>query len=475
MLSCGGLARLVMRGFLGVGVVSTTTQASARLSVAASTQNNETFNDPGLLHEENFDVVIVGAGIVGVATANEILSRFPTKTVCVVEKEGEIAPHQTGHNSGVIHAGMYYQPGSTMAKCCVRGASLMYEYCELKNLPHKRCGKLIVASKEEEHHWVEMLHKRGNENGVKGLEIVMGEDIQKHEPNVRGYSALYSPNTGIADFGAVARQLGKDIIDSKRGSVRLRFEVNEFQEDQDHEYPIAVYGCEPGQNGPTRVVRAKNVITCAGLYADRVAKLAGGSDSPKVIPFRGRYYQMKPEYSDIVSMNVYPVPTGGGIPVGVHFTPTVNERRGENVIVGPGACLAFDREGYKFSDVSFRDLFDIVTQVGLINFVRNNFKLSFGELYRDLNKSAFMKEASKLIPSVKEDMTEASFSGVMVQVINDDGSSASDFIFERKALHGTTLHVRSAPSPACTSSLAIAEWVVNVASEDFHWEQQQKE
>lgn len=290
----------------------------------------------------------------------------------------------------------------------------MYEYCEKNKLPYSRCGKLIVASNEEEHKQVERLYDIATKNGVEGLEIVYSKRIQELEPHVRGYSALYSPNTGIVDYGAVARSFADDVTANGVNAIKLRFEVQDITPLPDGR--VEVKGCEPGQRGPTKTVRAKNIITCAGLHADRLASKAGGTSHPKVVPFRGTYYQMKPEYKDIVKMNIYPVPSGGGIPVGVHFTPTVNERRGHATIIGPGACVAFDREGYKFWDLNLRDVWDMVTHIGMWKFVMGNLGLSLGEMYRDLNHRAFIREAQKLIPSVTAEMTEPSFAGVMVQV-----------------------------------------------------------
>ncbi|EGD76287.1 L-2-hydroxyglutarate dehydrogenase [Salpingoeca rosetta] len=446
-------------------------QQSQRSHVSVNSPMPSSTASSAMQHSRDFDVVIIGAGIVGLATAREIINRYPDKTVCVLEKEAEVAAHQTGHNSGVIHAGMYYEPGSTMAKCCVRGLNLMYEYCDQKGLPYDRCGKLIVAATEEEHATVEALYERGTTNGVRDLEIVHADRMRELEPNVRGYSALYSPHTGVVDFAVVARSFAEDLLQSGRGSLRLRFEAKRFEETTDVSggERIAVYGTEPGQRGPVVSVTGKHVITCAGLYSDRVARAAGGSRNPRVVPFRGTYYQLKEEYRNLCRMNIYPVPGNSGIPVGVHFTPTVNERRGHGTIIGPGACIAFHREGYTFTDLSLRDVFDALTQVGVMRFVLNNFSLAVTELYRDLNKRAFMKAAQKLVPSVTEDMTEMSFAGVMVQVMTSDGNAASDFIFERACMNGKALHVRSAPSPACTSSMAIAEWIVDVAQTDFKW------
>eukprot|EP00051_Salpingoeca_urceolata_P028372 m.486495 g.486495 ORF g.486495 m.486495 type:complete len:487 (+) comp24453_c0_seq1:171-1631(+) len=414
-----------------------------------------------------FDVVVVGGGIVGLATARHIALQYPDKTVAVLEKESEIARHQTAHNSGVIHAGMYYKPGTAMAKCCVQGARMMYEYCEENNIPYSRCGKLICASTEEEMSKVQMLYERGVENGVEDLQVLDSKQIQEIEPNVKVFGALYSPNTGIVDYAVVARHFAEDLLATGRGEVRVCFEAREFEQTGDG--LIQIRGGEVGQPGPVKSVKAKHVITCAGLYADRVSVAAGGETAPKVLPFRGTYYQLKEEYSDIVKMNIYPVPSDGGIPVGVHLTPTVNEERGRSIIIGPGACIAFSREGYRFWTAKVKDLWHIVTHPGLWAFAIKYPHLSIGELYKDLNKSAFLKEAQKLVPSITDDMVEPSFSGVMAQVFDYQGQAAADYILEEGS-HGKILNVRSAPSPACTSSMAIAEHVTSVAEKQFGWE-----
>ena len=288
-----------------------------------------------------FTLVQIGGGIIGLTTAREILRRYPKLTVAIVEKEREVAAHQTGHNSGVIHAGMYYVPGSVMAKTCVRGAQLMYDYAAAHNIPVSRCGKLIVASNEAENAQVVKLYNQGTANGVQGLRVLNSAEVRAMEPNVSAYSALWSPNTGIIDYSTVSRHLAEEILESGRADIKLSFQADDFRVTSDPRTGaklVQVTGVEPGQPGPTKTVKAKNVITCAGFYADRVAAKAGGEKDPKVVTFRGTYYQMKPGLKDIVRCNVYPVPSGGGIPVGVHFTPTVNERRGHQMIIGPGEC-----------------------------------------------------------------------------------------------------------------------------------------
>ena len=451
-------------------------------TTATTTTLHNSLDTPAHALQGQYDVAIVGGGIVGLAIAREILLRFPNKTVTCLEKESEVAAHQTGHNSGVIHAGMYYEEGSTMARCCVKGASLIYQYGERFNLPTERTGKLICAPTAADAPVLHSLLERGNNNGVEGLEIVDSDWIKEREPNIQVHSALYSPNTGVADYGAFARQYAKEIVETGRGRIQVDYEVQTIREvptkcssssngmhTTTSSVEVEITGCEPNQQGPRKVVRAKNVITCAGLQADRVATLADGDPKPQVLTFRGTYYQMKSEFRNICSMNIYPIPSGGGIPVGVHFTPTVNERRGRQMIVGPGACISFHREGYKFFDCSLKDIWSLVTHVGLWRFAFCNFDLAVTEMYRDLNKKAFLDQARKLIPSVTDDMVEVSFSGVMAQVFLDDGSAAKDFILERKKLSGTTLHVRSAPTPACTASLAIAQEIVDICSDDFHW------
>ncbi|KAI8973753.1 FAD dependent oxidoreductase [Mycotypha africana] len=417
---------------------------------------------------DHFDVAIVGGGIVGLATARELLKRYPEITVAVLEKEPEVAGQQTGHNSGVIHAGLYYEPGSTMAYTCVRGADLMYAYCEEHKLPVQRCGKLVVACNPEEHKQVEKLYRQGTANGVKGLEIIDSKQITELEPNVKAYSALYSPNTGIVNYWLVGQSLADEIRKSGRGDIKTSFEAKKFEKTK--EGKVRITGGEKIMDGPRLQVTANKVITCAGLYSDRVAGLTGGNPRKhKVVTFRGTYYQLKPEYRTLIKHNIYPVPSGGGIPVGVHFTPTVDVRRGHQAIIGPGACITFSREGYRFFDFKLKDVWDNLMNGAFWAFALKNFNLSLGELYRDLNQAAFLSSAQKYIPCITGDMVEPSFAGVMAQVFESGGIAAKDFIFERKVMDGSILNVRNAPSPACTAALAIGELIADTAKEDWNW------
>jgi len=417
----------------------------------------------------SYDVAVVGGGIIGLATANEILRRFPDKTVAILEKESDVAAHQSGHNSGVIHAGMYYEPGTVMAKCCVDGAKMMYEYAERKGIPHERVGKLICAPTEEGHPQVEELYRRGTANGVQGLKILTGEQVREIEPNVDVYSALESPNTGIIDFGDVTRSLAED-AKAARGSLHLRYQVTSLNAAEGSDGKVVeITGIEPGQNGPEKIIQAKHVVTCGGLHMDHLGKIAGGDAYPQVMNFRGRYYQMKPEYRNIVKRNVYPIPGGGGIPVGIHFTPTIGGYRQQQMIIGPGACMTFDKEGYSFWQIGPKYLYEVFTNQGFWQFGMKNMQLSLMELLKDSSRTVFLREAQKLVPGLTSDMVEDSFVGVMAQVFLENGEPAKDYIFERKCVEGTTLNLRNAPTPAATSSMAIARELVDIAEVDFAW------
>ncbi|CAO3642613.1 unnamed protein product [Cunninghamella blakesleeana] len=423
--------------------------------------------------KEKFDVCVVGGGIIGLATARELLKRYPGMTVCVLEKEPEVAHHQTGHNSGVIHAGIYYKPGTLMAKTCVRGARMMYEYAEEHELPVERCGKFIVASNKDEHKQVELLYEQGCANGVQDLEIIYSDKITEMEPNIRAYSALHSPNTGIINYWLVSQKILSEIVKSGYADVKCSFEAKKFEKTPDDW--IRITGGETFMKGPVLEVFAKNVITCGGLYSDRLSGLAGGNDRiHRVVTFRGQYYQLKDEYKRVVSRNIYPVPSGGGIPVGVHLTPTLDVRRGHQLIIGPGACFTFSREGYRFFDFKARDLWDNFANKEFWAFAFKNMGLSLTEIYRDLSQRAFIKSAHKFFPDVTTDMVEPSFAGVMSQVFENGGQAAQDFIIERKVLGGSVLNVRNAPTPAATASLAIGEMIVDAAAEDFDFDKKFK-
>ncbi|XP_002967916.2 L-2-hydroxyglutarate dehydrogenase, mitochondrial isoform X1 [Selaginella moellendorffii] len=402
------------------------------------------------------DVAIVGGGIVGLATAREIVSRFPWASVTVVEKEKDLVPHQTSHNSGVIHAGIYYEPGSAMAKLCVDGARRMYEYCESNKLPYERVGKLIVATAEEELPILKNLYERATANKVQGIELLDGHQVQELEPNVRCLQALHSPNTGIVDYAAVGRSYARDFLHSGRGEIHTNFEVKKIDADENRGVELT------SQRNET--VKAKWLITCAGLHSDYVARLAGGAKGPTVLPFRGNYHELKPEYRKLVKRNIYPVPDPKFPMVGVHLTPRVDGR----VLIGPNSALALSKEGYAFWNLNIKDALTFAATKGLWKLVLGNPKIVFQEIWRDVNIKAFVGEAQRYCPSLKVEHTTKGWAGVHAVAIDDTGKIISDFLFE-SGKAGRVLNVRNAPSPACTSSLAIATTVVDRAAREFDW------
>lgn len=402
------------------------------------------------------DVAIVGAGIVGLATAREIVLRFPQTKVVVVEKEADIVGHQTSHNSGVIHAGIYYEPGSAMARLCVEGARRMYEYCGKKNLPHERVGKLIVATRDSELPILEDLYKRATANGVPGIELISSKKVREMEPNVRALQALHSPNTGITDYAKVGRSFAEDLLSTGRGQIRTSFKVTGIDVD---EVKGVTLESESGD-----IVKAKWLITCAGLQADYVGHMAGGAKGPAILPFRGNYQELKPEYRSIIKRNIYPTPDPKFPMVGVHLTPRVDGR----VLIGPNAALALAKEGYSFWRINIRDILVFATTKGLWKLVLGNPSTVFTEVWRDINKRAFVAEAQRYCPSLQVEHTTDGWAGVHAVAVDDSGKIIGNFLFETGKA-GRVLNVRNAPSPACTSSLAIATSIVNQAIDDLDW------
>ncbi|XP_039256253.2 L-2-hydroxyglutarate dehydrogenase, mitochondrial-like [Styela clava] len=405
-----------------------------------------------------YDVTIVGGGIVGLATARELLLQYPNLKFCVLEKEHRLSIHQTGHNSGVIHAGIYYTPGTLKAKLCVEGLKLMYKYCDEHGVPYKKAGKLIVATEQEEIPRLDKLYSRAQENGCK-VEIIDGSEIQSIEPHCRGLKAIHSPETGIVDFGLVARTYGKE-FEQKGGDIKLAFEVQDFKQNSDPKYPVVLTG-----NHEYQEVQSRFVIVCGGLYSDRLAAKSNCDQIPKIVPFRGEYLILKPEKTYLAKGNIYPVPNPALPFLGFHFTPRMNG----DVWLGPNALLAFKREGYKFFDFNLRDSIDAITFSGLRKLVFKNLSAGFGEIYRSMMVGAQVKQLQRFIPelSVKDVMRGPA--GVRAQALDTDGNLVDDFIFDSG--HGSfgkrMLHVRNAPSPAATSSLAIARMIADEVKTRF--------
>jgi len=397
------------------------------------------------------DVAIIGAGIVGLATALRLLERRPDLRGVILEKEGTVASHQTGHNSGVLHAGLYYQPGSLKARLCREGKADLEAYCEAHGVRVEHTGKLVVALDESELGRFEALKERAFANEVPDLEEVGPERIRELEPHTVGIKALWSPGTGVVDFTEVAQAFAHDVVERGAG-IETRRAVESIEQRGDE----MIIGTSRGD------LVARRVIACAGLQADRVAAMTGdaGDDGPQIVPFRGDYYTLKPEARHLVRGLIYPVPDPQFPFLGVHLTKRVDG----GVLAGPNAVLATAREGYGRADVSLRDITETVAYPGFRKLARKFWRLGAGEMWRDWNKRAFVADVRRFVPALSSDHVTFGPSGVRAQARNGDGSLIEDFL-----LGGSdrVLHVYNAPSPAATSSLAIGRILAAEAIERF--------
>lgn len=387
----------------------------------------------------------------GLATALEINHRFPQLRLAVLEKEEGVGRHQTGHNSGVIHSGIYYKPGSLKARTCVQGASAMVEFCREYGIPHEVCGKVIVATTDEELGRLKGLEERGRANGLSGLRMLCPEELHEVEPHVAGVAALLVPSTGITDYKMVCEKYAE--LTSKQGGTVL---LN-----------AAVSGIHPS-NRPFVVETArgafggKNLINCAGLYSDRISQMAGVEPQVRIVPFRGEYYDLKPERKELVRGLIYPVPDPRFPFLGVHFTRRIHG----NVDAGPNAVFAFKREGYGRTDFSLSDTLSTLSFPGFWRMAGRYWKSGMDEQYRSVSKSAFVKALQKLVPEVREPDLVPGGSGVRAQAITREGSLVDDFQFAQSK---NMLHVYNVPSPAATASLAIGRILVEMAEKAFGW------
>jgi 2-hydroxyglutarate dehydrogenase len=398
---------------------------------------------------ERCDVAVVGGGIVGLAVARELIRRDPRASVCVLEREGEIGTHQTGHNSGVVHAGVYYPPGSLKARLCVEGARELYEYCEQRGIAHERCGKLIVATDTSELSRLDELERRGTANAVPGLRRIDAAGIEELEPHARGIAGLHSPETGIVDFLAVARAYADDIAEDG-GTVTTGCEVT------------AVASRARGlrlvhSRGTTE---AGHAVFCAGAWADRLAVKAGADPDPRIVPFRGAYLQLLPERRDLVRSLIYPVPDPSLPFLGVHLTKHIS---GE-VLIGPTALMAGARDAYRLSTLRRRDVLDTLRWPGTWRMLAHWWATGLTELRHAALRSTFVRAAARYVPELRASDVTPSFAGVRAQALGRDGRLVDDFVFSAT---DRALHVRNAPSPAATSSLAIARHVADEAERAF--------
>lgn len=399
-----------------------------------------------------YDIVVVGGGIVGLATARDLLKRRPGLRLALLEKEPEIGQHQTGHNSGVIHAGVYYAPGSLKAKLCAEGRQKAYEYCEEKGIRFDKCGKLIVAIDESELPRLEELYRRATANGVPGIELVGPERIRELEPHAAGIKGLWSPETGIVNWLEVAHAYADDVRQAG-GEILTSHEIANIGRKDGWVLLKTVFD---------EVIPTRHLVTCAGLQSDRVASMSGAPKNPQIVPFRGDYYVLKPEKRYLTRGMIYPVPDPEFPFLGVHFTKRIDG----DVWLGPNAVLAFGREGYGRLDVNPVDLLDTLAYPGFWTLARKYWKMGSSEMVRDFSRSLFIETCKRYVPEVTEDdvMPDAMPSGVRAQALESDGKLVDDFIIQNSE---RIIHVRNAPSPAATSSMAIGRIIADEAERTF--------
>ncbi len=396
---------------------------------------------------------VVGGGIVGTAVARRLLQIRPDATVTLLEKEPDLAQHQTGHNSGVVHAGLYYPPGSLKARLCRRGVGLLRAYCQDKGLPYQECGKVLVALDDRERGRLENIMKRAVANGVPGVRMLDAAQLSNLEPHVRGIGGMHSPETAITDFAAVTHAMADDLV-AGGGAVRTSFEVTHLREHGGQAVVSATQGQEEAYD---------LVVLCAGLQSDRVAALVGHEADPRIVPFRGEYYLLRPDRRHLVRGLVYPVPDPRYPFLGVHLTRRVDG----DVMVGPNAVLALAREGYGWSRVSPRDLREAVTWPGFRRFARRHWRTGVNETLGSVSRRRFVAAARRYVPELDAADVMPGPRGVRAQALGRDGALLDDFRITRR---GPVLSVRNAPSPAATSSMAIAEYVVDLALDPEHAE-----
>jgi L-2-hydroxyglutarate oxidase LhgO len=397
---------------------------------------------------KKYDVVVVGAGIVGLAVAREVLRRRPGASMAVIDQESDVARHQTGHNSGVIHGGIYYEPGSLKAKLCVEGASLMYEYAEEHGIPHERCGKLIVAVHEDELGRLDDLELRGIANGVPGLRRVSAGEIKDIEPNATGIAALYAPNTGIIDYTLISQTIRREL---EKENVEFIFDSEVRKIEEGAECRLLLKDSLLKDS----VVTATQIIVCAGLWADRLARRSGALADPRIVPFRGVYLRLKPTTEPVVNGMVYPVPDPTLPFLGVHVTKHIDG----GVMLGPTAMLVPSRDGYLFRTIRPLDVWETLSWPGTWGVARKYWRTGFTEVRMATSKRAYIEAARQYVPSISRNSLDDSFrSGVRAQAVDREGRLLDDFEISKI---GSVAHVRNAPSPAATSSFALARELVD--------------
>jgi L-2-hydroxyglutarate oxidase len=418
----------------------------------ASTQPPASADPPASAEPpDRCDLIVVGAGIVGLAAARELLARDPGRRLCVLEREDVVGFHQTGHNSGVVHAGIYYTPGSLKARLCVDGARRLYEYCEARGVPARRNGKLIVALQPEELPGLDDLERRGRANAVPGLRRLRGEELREIEPHVAGIAGLHSPATGVVDFAAVARALADDVraaggevvtgctvlgARAERGRLRVRHDRGET---------AAAFG-----------------VFAAGAWSDRLATGAGADADPAIVPFRGAWMRLRPEHADLVRAHIYPVPDPELPFLGVHFSRGIDDA----VLMGPTALLVGARDAYELRRVSLGDVRTTLTWPGTYRMARRWWRTGARELLHAASRRALVREGRRYVPALRLEHIEPERVGIRAQAVGRDGTLVDDFVVSETE---RALHVRNAPSPAATASLALARLIADRAERRLDW------
>lgn len=385
----------------------------------------------------NYDIIIIGAGLVGLATAYQTKLKNPDSKILILEKENDVALHQSGHNSGVIHSGIYYKPGSLKAKNCIEGYNSVIHFAEKHGIRYDLCGKIIVATSQEELPLLDNIYKRGVENGLQDLKYLSREEFREIEPHCEGVKAIKVPQTGIIDYPGIAKKI-KELFEELGGEIRFNNEVKN----------IIDKGSEIIVNTNISEFKTKKLISCAGLYSDKITRMTNEKNDVVIIPFRGEYYKIKDEKKYLVKHLIYPVPDPNFPFLGVHFTRMIDG----NIEAGPNAVLAFKKEGYHFFDFNFSETMQTMLWPGFRKIVAKYGKTGMGEMHRSLSKSAFTKALQKLLPEIQENDLVTGGSGVRAQACDRNGGLIDDFDIVK---NGNIIHVRNAPSPAATSCLSI--------------------
>ncbi len=391
-----------------------------------------------------YDVAVVGGGILGTSTAMALLKKRDLSLI-LLEEEECLAFHQSGRNSGVIHSGLYYRPESLKARFCVEGRDALIRFLREEGIPYEQCGKIVVATNEREETLLKALFERGRRNGLKGLEILVPDEVKKYEPHVQGRSALHVPETGIVDYSRVTRSYGR-IVKARKGEILFGAQVMAIQKKKDS----VSFSTTKGE------IRSRVIVNCSGLFSDRVARMCGATVPMRIIPFRGEYYRLTGDSKKLVTNLIYPVPDPELPFLGVHFTRTIE---GE-IEAGPNAVLALSRKGYSRSDFSLRDVLEIVGYKGFWKLGARYFSVGMGEMARSFRKGSFVKALKSLIPEVAEGDLQPAASGVRAQAVSEEGTLVDDFVIVEKE---NGVHVLNAPSPAATSSIPIGRHIAELA------------